>query len=161
MDNEKIMALKDELKGLTISPAPSGRQPNIWLLWLWAKRIHEVLGPFCTDYVIYPEFDKSARLHFHGVFHVKDNVKYYKTFNKLRRHGYVKPEGKITDKWLEYMKKDEEEVRQTFDDVPEELIPLRKSTYKMFKSVMDLKEEHYKVKSIQLDINKRTIFDCL
>ncbi len=124
---EKITALT---KGFTLSPKPLNNvKYDRWVLFIWWRRIHEVISPFSTEYDIYPEFDDSGRLHFHGVFSCKDKVKFYKTQNRLKKHGFVKYEGHVTDKWLDYCKKDLLTTREVFDDTCCIHIPMLKENY--------------------------------
>lgn len=118
-----------EKKGLTISPPPRYTINNDWkLLYVWVKRITSVLTPFCSEWIMYPEFDESARLHFHGIFHVKDKIKYYKTINRLRKHGFIKIENRITPKWEEYIRKSLSHTLEVFTPDCAEYIPFHKGT---------------------------------
>ncbi len=45
----------------------------------------------CDRYLIYPEHDDNDRLHYHGIIHIKDHYKWYKsTKRKLSVMGHIK-----------------------------------------------------------------------
>ncbi len=123
---EKITA---QTKGFTLSPKPRNVKYNQWLLFNWWRKIHEVLTSFSSNYDIYPEFDDSGRLHFHGIFECKDKIKFYRTQNRLKKYGFVKYEGHITDKWLTYCRKDLSTTLGVFDCDCNSYIPMLKEDY--------------------------------
>lgn len=110
-----------DLVALTISPPTSYLTPSfnyndeITYLVKTIKR-------FSKHYIIYPELDDSARLHYHAIMQITDNIKYYKSgmtsLRKLPRQvtNYntvkqaficVKPIKTFIDhlKWLMYIRK--------------------------------------------------------
>lgn len=134
-----IHTLRPNLMGFTLSPKPRAVKNNKWLLWLWYKKIHEILLPFSESYEVYPEFDDVGRLHFHGVFVRKDKIKFHKTQYKMSKLGFTKWETKLTDKWLNYIEKDVMETRKIFDTDGINYIPMTRDTYKQLRD--DLKVE--------------------
>lgn len=94
---------------ITISPPPRNSSTE----FLYNNDIYVIrrwLNKFSKHYLIYPEFDLSSRLHYHGVVRVEDFTKLHKTRHSFSRTlGYVvtKPlkESRDNIAWLQYCKK--------------------------------------------------------
>lgn len=73
--------------------------------------IRKWLNKFSQHWLLYPEFDMSTRLHYHGVVQVTDLTKFHKTrhsFSRLVGFVCIKPLTNAIDhiSWLQYCKKD-------------------------------------------------------
>lgn len=56
---------------------------------------------------MYPELNHNGRIHFHGVIHIYDKVKWYKQcLPKLKFYGMVCIKPYPDFKWMEYIQKD-------------------------------------------------------
>lgn len=101
----------DRLYALTISPRYRAEDPRF--LYMDDRRyIRKWLQCFADHYVVCPEFDVKARLHYHGIVRITDYIKYrhikYKMdkflgFCELRKLKTVKDV--LT--WLYYCKKEQ------------------------------------------------------
>lgn len=76
----------------------------------------------CGTYILYPEFDDKARLHYHGIINLDSNqkVRFYKYAHcKLKQIGFVdfKPLKTFEDKlkWVIYMSKHWPETKQVLE----------------------------------------------
>lgn len=75
---------------LTFSPPTSNNTPK-FDHYNYYMQILKIIKPSTCRFVMYPEIDKSGRLHYHGILHVKDEIRLYKdTFPKLRKMGFIK-----------------------------------------------------------------------
>lgn len=100
--------------GITISPPPCV-VTRFKFLKKW-RLIHQCIRGFVSDYEIIPEFDISARLHYHGTMIVKDKTKMFKMLNKMRATlGFIKIEHRIKNwsDWDDYI-----HAEWTDEDVP-------------------------------------------
>lgn len=66
--------------------------------------IRRQLNKFSNLYIIYPEFDNTERLHYHGIITITDNVKFHKTNYLLGKLGFTK--------WIK-IKSNKENLRST------------------------------------------------
>lgn len=68
------------------------------------------------EFEIYPEFADNGRLHYHGIVHIKDPIKWYKhclpTLNNL---GFVVVKNNINEGWEEYIKKNWAITQRVFE----------------------------------------------
>lgn len=64
--------------GVTISPVYRRRDPR-FLYNEDMYLIRKYLNRFSRHYCLYPEFDDKSRLHYHGIIHVHDNLKFHRT----------------------------------------------------------------------------------
>lgn len=128
--------------GLTISPKPQKCNANRDLFLLWTQRLHKTLKTFCKEYMIYHEFDKTGRLHFHGTILPYDMIKFKRCNGKLRELGFCKFEMKFKNytKWIEYCSKDKGETLAIYNNVPSHWLPITHSNYKQINN--ELKLEH-------------------
>lgn len=76
----------------------------------------------CTDhYIVYPEFDKTCRLHYHGILQVKDMIKFHKHTRKALKAHFnfilveALPSYKDHLQYMLYMRKDWGKVQGLFD----------------------------------------------
>jgi len=146
-----------DLVALTISPPTSYLTPsfnyNDEIIY-----IVKTIRRFSKHYIIYPELDESARLHYHGIIRIDDEIKYYKSgitnLRRLPRHitnqnvvkqSYicVKPLKDIVNhiKWMYYIRKN----------------------WELTKEILKLKEPIYpkakvKVKQKQFAIERKSIY---
>lgn len=76
---------------ITISPP---HKPNVKPQFLfddWKPELVKWLNSFSNHWILYPEFDSTGRLHFHGVFFMIDKIKFAKTRPIIsRRIGFIK-----------------------------------------------------------------------
>lgn len=163
MDNEKrsnlIHGTDGKLvTGFTLSPPPSLCVLNEMHLFNWYFKIMKILKPFAFDYNIYPEVSSTGRLHFHGYFSIKDQIKYKKTINCLRKYGHLKLEKHISLNWLKYCQKDLEETKCIFQDVHSDYIPLNDKSYDMLCNDID---SRIMIKSEQINGNYAPILKWL
>lgn len=66
-----------------------------------------------TKYVLFPEFDKNANLHYHGIFFDTFEIKCVEASNWWKRKfGYTKLELQLfsRENWFEYITKDYHKV---------------------------------------------------
>lgn len=122
--------------GITLSPKPTrGTTLDLALYFGWVIRIHDILTTFCSDWCIYPEFDACARLHFHGIMHIKDLVKYYRVINKLRTYCFIKVEPVLRNptKWNDYISKDLQLTKDVFTSECSQFMPMIKLTKRLIK----------------------------
>lgn len=74
---------------ITISPpARLAMDPKVLYL-RYKEMIESAFYNSCT-YQLYPEFDETHRLHFHGVYQIKDVIKFSKTKHVLHKIGFTK-----------------------------------------------------------------------
>lgn len=76
--------------GITVSPPPSRMNPKFkynddkYYLERW-------MNSFSGHWILYPEFSKDSRLHYHGVVRVDDKIKLHKTkYRTSKTIGFVK-----------------------------------------------------------------------
>lgn len=100
-----------EIYALTLSPPI--RHGDAEYLYSGDKFLMRKILNRCTDhYMVYPEFDDSTRLHYHGTIIVKDIIKFHKHTKKmLKAHfNFIKLSKLKTFKdhliWTYYMRKD-------------------------------------------------------
>lgn len=63
----------------------------------------------CAEYRIYPELNKQGNIHYHGIIHITDKVKWYKSvLPQFKYNGYVVIKTDPDDGWLKYIIKDAE-----------------------------------------------------
>lgn len=94
---------------ITLSPPFVANRPD----WLWQEYrpiIDELIRPLCKSYIMYTEFSNEGRMHFHGVLHGYDKIKYYRTKYKIHRaigFSCIKPLISFKDKlqWMLYCQK--------------------------------------------------------
>lgn len=97
--------------GLTISPPMQKFVINPDNLLRSFEFIHKDLKKFCKHYLMYPEFDESGRLHYHGIVQPYDRVKFDRWGGVMRKHGFIKYEVRSRTqplnipRWLEYCSK--------------------------------------------------------
>lgn len=129
--------------GLTISPPPSKLTLDEELLRVWYYRIYRILNIFSDKWVLYPELDESARLHFHGYFNVTDMVKYKRNINRLREYGFIKIETKFRDfvNWQRYCMKDIQETVKVFGEENAKYIPFDKNTHSLYKVAYEIESD--------------------
>lgn len=94
---------------LTISP-PFYRGSPAYKYAEDCVMIRKLLNGFSDRYLLFPEFDENARLHYHGSIWIKDKIKFYKTKYLIDKHiGWSKfdPFKKKYDNigWLCYCRK--------------------------------------------------------
>lgn len=107
------MSLETPLYGwyaLTVSP-PKSIVDKCTLHVKYSQIIVRFLRRVTKQYILYPELAaRTARLHYHGLFHMTDTVAYYKGFHCLERIGFVKVDRLRTMKdklrWIFYIRKD-------------------------------------------------------
>ena len=131
--------------GFTLSPKPQRCNADRHLFVLWSERLHKELKKFSKYYSYYHEFDKSGRLHFHGVLEPYDIIKFKRSSGCLRKLGFVKYEMKFKNrvKWIEYCMKDIKETLEIYnDDKIPNWLPMTPDKYKSMTQY--LKEETVK-----------------
>lgn len=95
---------------ITISPPPRRMSPKYaynedkYVLERW-------LNSFSRHWILYPEFSKESRLHYHGIVRMDDKIKFHKTKYRIDKTvGFVKVEElkKVIDhfRWLIYCQKE-------------------------------------------------------
>lgn len=58
-------------------------------------------------FVFIPELTEDGNVHIHGIYHVKDNIKYHKWFLPIcKLYGFVKIKGKVDKGWIDYICED-------------------------------------------------------
>lgn len=67
----------------------------------------------CSSYTVYPELTKAGNLHYHGIFELKDTVKWYKKVKPTFEHnGFLFVKKVYSTKWFDYINKDKDEMEQ-------------------------------------------------
>lgn len=133
------------MNSITISPPYYLEDPTI-LHKAYTIRICKILNQFSDFYILYPEFDKRNRLHYHGTITIKDKIKYHKVLHKLNLIGFTKIDPfkkdfthKLT--WLVYCQKHYAEIAEHFSVITYKSLRRRKQymAYKdtKRKSIMD------------------------
>lgn len=96
---------------LTISPPDRCDKSPKTLYRLDRDEIMYYTCKFSNEFIFYPEFSSSGRLHYHAIVHVSDKYKFYHTKHLLNHLGFCmwKPLNNFIDKlnWLQYCKKDQ------------------------------------------------------
>lgn len=100
----------------------------------------------CKSYILYPEFDEQGRLHFHGMLHGYDRIKYFAWKYKLDRIGYtlVKPISEKTNAnigWVLYCQKGWRSTCKVFSNVGVKIVPLVKKNLRRKKEIIKYVEE--------------------
>lgn len=96
---------------LTISP-PSCLLNAIYLHSELIYYIKRYLNKVSTHWIVYPEFDKNSRLHYHGVLRLDDPIKWHRSVRTLleKTIGFIciKPLLKPIDHiaWITYCRKE-------------------------------------------------------
>ena len=61
----------------------------------------------CAKYRMYPELNKNGNIHYHGIIHVTDKVKWYKSvLPQFKYNGFVLIKSHPDQGWLDYINKD-------------------------------------------------------
>lgn len=94
-------AARLDMVALTISP-PDVKYLTIDKLWLHHKRL---LSKIKSKFVLYPELDKTGRLHYHGYIHKEISLK--EDLEYIKKLGFVKVKD-IFDlgEWVKYCSKE-------------------------------------------------------
>lgn len=75
---------------ITISPRMRDRDPKK-LYDEDSYVVRRIINKFSRHYCLYPEFSKEGRLHYHGIVHIHDMIKFCKVRHKLANElGFVK-----------------------------------------------------------------------
>lgn len=109
---------------------------------------YKILGTF----VIVPELTINGYVHIHGVFTIKDKIKFYKTFMPILKNiGFVmiKPCSHVTG-WLQYMSKTISEMIEIMR--PELPIPLTSDNVQTYKAIHRFDKASRKLK---LQLNQK------
>lgn len=97
--------------GITISPPPRPQLSPKFAYGDDKYRLERWLNSFSGHWILYPEFSRDSRLHYHGVVRVDDKIKLHKTkFRICRQIGFVKLDYLKTKvdhlRWLIYCQKE-------------------------------------------------------
>ncbi len=118
MPNSIALPKVSLMRGLTISPPHVNGIDggSVSLLRKWQKLLKPMLHRCCTAYTVYPEFDDSGRLHFHGYYWVNKSVDHKLMLNTLRRICFIKYESRLKHpgNWKKYCSKDLPETLEVF-----------------------------------------------
>lgn len=81
--------------------------------------IRRALNRSSNDYELFPEFDMTGRLHYHGyvVINNMTNWKSYSTAQLTAHLGYIKVKTNVNSKWLEYCMKEWQQTSKILDVV--------------------------------------------
>lgn len=96
---------------ITISPPKRACNKEQFLYHGDEYIIRRYLNKISDYYIIYPEYSKESRLHYHGVIKIKDWIKYHKQIHRLLQGhlGFIKIDPIKTHKdnmvWNIYMSK--------------------------------------------------------
>lgn len=79
-------------------------------------RLLDIFNRHYTAYEFYPEFTDKGRIHYHGRYKTKSSYDAKKSYEELRKKGFIKIENiKQHDRWLEYILKQYEETLKLID----------------------------------------------
>lgn len=113
-------------KAITISPPYSTIRLDC-LHERYKKDIERYLRRISKAWAVYPELTKEARLHYHAVVHIDDEVAFYKGYHIIRKIGMVKidPIRTVKDKirWIFYISKDAPLTRGALSPHPVPMLP--------------------------------------
>lgn len=89
------------------------------------------------DYVFLPEVNTNGDIHIHGMYLVKDKIKYYKWFlPACKQWGFVMcKQGKVDEKWETYIYKDIFLMIDMLPGLPVPLNPISREEYSAWKEV--------------------------
>lgn len=98
------------LYAITITPRYRMVAPTV-LHRNYEQRIVRLLNKVSNHYLLYPEFSKDSRLHYHGVIQIKDLIKWHHIKHEVDQIGFThtnKFKSHIEHlRWLYYCKKEE------------------------------------------------------
>lgn len=78
--------------------------------------IQFALTDVSNEYEIYPEFDLTGRLHYHGTIILKDKIKWYKkACQQLKNIGYICVKDNVNDGWNQYILKEWETTKAVLE----------------------------------------------
>lgn len=99
----------------------------------------------CSSFIIYPELNKQGNIHYHGLIHIMDKVKWYKkVLPTLKYKGFVLIKSKIDEGWLKYIEKE----KSTMESILEISLPLDNSHNLFKRKSKQSKEEDNRTRTI-------------
>lgn len=116
----KVFRNMAQYYSITISPPPMCKLKPQFEHGTYETTIRQILNKFSKQYIVYPEFDKKDRLHYHGVFRMDDKIAYLKNkYLLFKQIGFTKCD-KIEDfenklRWLIYISKDWGQNKEIFE----------------------------------------------
>lgn len=102
----------------------------------------------CTIYQMYPEMTIAGNIHFHGLIEITDKVKWYKSVQPtLKRNGFVLIKSNVDQGWIDYIRKDMEDMKTIFKID----LPISKPFHKLKKDKTKEEIEQDIIDALELD----------
>lgn len=102
---------------LTVSPPYRSKMSPKYLYSEDKYVLERWLNKFSRHWILYPEFSKDSRLHYHGVVRVDDKIKLHKTRHQMvKKIGFIKLDKLATPRdhlrWVIYCQKEYADTRR-------------------------------------------------